>query len=74
MNMNKPAIKSSWNAEKLLMRGPLTDRKIEEYQQRGYYSPEYRQARRELMERKKASQEKRIGNFLMVDGRMVYSP
>ena len=53
------------------MRGPLTDRKIAKYQKLGYYSAEFREARKELQARKR----KRKGNFVeSEDGRLVYSP
>jgi hypothetical protein len=49
----------------------LTDRKIEEYIKRGFYSEEFRQARRDLRNRRG----RRDGNFLVFpDGRRVYSP
>jgi len=59
------------------VRGPLTDRKIEQYRKLGYYSESFREARHDLMEMKKArrtAREERDGNFLKVDGRLVYSP
>lgn len=56
------------------MRGPLSDRKIEQYRKRGWYAEDFREARRDLMARKKAKQLKRDGSFLIMDGRMVYSP
>ena len=50
--------------------GPLTDRKIEKYAADGWYSEEFRKARRELRNKKK-----RVGNFLECqDGRFIYSP
>jgi len=52
----------------MLIRGPLTDRKIEEYRQRGYYSDAFRAARRDVMARKV----KRVGSYDLVDGRMIY--
>lgn len=70
-------IRSTWNANHLLIKGKLTDRKIEKYAQAGWYSDSFRAARREMFERRKMKREqreKRSGNFLEVDGRLVYSP
>lgn len=65
-------IRSGWNISTMLRRGPLTDKKIEKYRKLGYYSNEFRQARKDLMKRK---QEKREGNFRVEkDGRMIYDP
>lgn len=64
-------LRSSWRPERLIVRGPLTDAMIEKYRQRGYYSAEFKRARREHMAKKAA---KRNGNFVEVDGRPVYSP
>lgn len=63
-------IRSRWVANP---RGkPLTDRRIEFYKKRGFYSAELRQARKELQDRKRM---KRLGNFITAaDGRQVYSP
>jgi hypothetical protein len=56
----------------MLMLGPLTDRRIEYYRERGWYSEELRRARRERMARKGPRRE---GSWLiMEDGREVYSP
>jgi hypothetical protein len=49
----------------------LTDKKIGHYAKKGYYSPEYRQARKDLQAKKKA---RRTGNFDEIDGRMIYRP
>lgn len=66
-------MRSSWSETKLVMRGLLTDRKIEQYAKRGWYSPEFRQARRERMQQRK--QVKRDGSWLTLeDGRAIYSP
>lgn len=64
-------IMSSWNEAKLTGKGPLTDRKIDSYIKLGRYSAEYRQKRKELMEKKKLN---RKGNFVERDGRLVYCP
>jgi len=61
----------------MMVRRPLTDKKIASYESRGFYSPEFREARRELMARKAAKAAKyqqRQGNFIKIDGRLVYSP
>ncbi len=69
-------IRSTWNEARLLMRGRLTDKLISKYQRKGYYSHEFKEARRELMAKKKARRDAvRSGNFLTTsDGRLVYSP
>lgn len=72
-------IRSTWNESHLLMRGKLTDRKIEQYAKQGYYSDQFREARHELWMRKAAKrtekQARRDGNFLLYpDGSKVYSP
>jgi len=50
--------------------GPLTDKKIDKYREQGWYSEEFRQARRERMQGKS----KRSGSFVERDGRLIYSP
>ena len=66
-------MRSSWSETKLVMRGPLTDRKIAQYEKRGWYSAEFKAARRERMMQRQSV--KRDGNWLrMEDGRTVYSP
>lgn len=57
----------------------LTDKVIDRYVKRGFYSQAYKDARRELMQRKAAKRQareaKRDGNFLIFnDGRKVYAP
>ena len=64
-------VRSGWNVTAMLIRGRLTDKKIAAYERRGWYSAEYRSARRELMEKKKVRRE---GNFSLREGRMIYSP
>jgi len=61
----------AWNEVRVMMRGPLSDKKISRYAKEGFYSAEYRQARRERMAQKA---NKRRGNFVEVEGRMVFSP
>lgn len=69
-------IRPSWLETRLIVRKPLTDAQIAKYQRQGYYSTAFREARRERMRRKLATRLKygRDGNFVLVDGRMVYSP
>lgn len=68
-------IRSSWKCAGMVVRGPLTDKKIEKYREQGWYSPEFRQARREMFARRKEKQERREGNFLVGEnGRLVFSP
>lgn len=62
-------IRSRW-ASSNVPKGELTDKKINKYQKLGYYSPEYRQARKEFQAKKRA----RSGNFDLIDGRMIYRP
>ena len=46
---------------------PLTDRDIEKYQAMGYYSEAFREARKELWNRKQS-------HFASRDGRLIYCP
>lgn len=56
-----------------IVKGLLTDRKIEAYQKRGWYSSEFKEERRKFQEKKRAF--KRAGNWLESDdGRSIYSP
>lgn len=68
--------KQNW--EKILITGPLTDQKIAKYQKRGYYTAEFRAARKELMVKKAAKRKQwheRNDNFRIADdGRLIYSP
>lgn len=65
-NMGNP-----WRSSKLMGAGELTDRKIEKYRELGFYSEEYRTARRERMKRKST----RVGNFIKSnDGKLIYCP
>lgn len=69
---------SAWNPTRLILRGRLTDEKIEKYQKAGYYSPQYRRARFENAtnkhQRREQARVKRSGNFDEIDGRMIYRP
>ena len=70
-------VRSGWN-EQMLTRGDvLDDRAVAKYAAAGYYSAGYREARRELQERRKAQAEaraKRSGNFVQEGGRLIYRP
>jgi SOS response regulatory protein OraA/RecX len=74
--MNDTPIRSGWNEALMILKGPLTDRAIERYQQRGYYSQEMKDARRAKQQKKLARRGfRREGNFLVGrDGERVYSP
>lgn len=74
---NSRRLRSGWNEAAFLLGKPLTDRKIAEYERRGYYSAAFREARAELLRRKRATHEariKRIGPFIEHEGRLIYSP
>lgn len=59
-------------AQKAIMRGPLTDKRLARYIKLGYYTPEAQLARREWRQKAKT---RRRGDFVeMEDGRLVYSP
>lgn len=65
-------IKCAWKQP--TSNGPLTDRKIERYREQGYYSAEFREARRQHWESKAKKQRKRDGNFTIDGGRLIYTP
>lgn len=69
-------VRSAWNAEKLLRRGKLTDAQIARYERKGWYDPDFKEARRAMMARRKARRDEgqREGNYVRRDGRLVYSP
>lgn len=70
-----PRLRSSWNTDRMLVLGPLTDRKIEKYREKGWYSAEFKEARKKLMEKKRIENHvRRVGNFFESDGRLIYSP
>lgn len=53
----------------------LTDKRIAHYQNLGFYSDAFHQARRALMQKKAAQRQARDGNFILApDGRRIYSP
>lgn len=66
-------IRCGFNPSALIRRGKLTDKKIWKYEQAGYYSAAFKEARKELWKRNAAK--RRSGNFdLTDDGRMIYRP
>lgn len=69
-----PQVRTRW--PNMIVGGPLTDKRIDYYEKRGYYSEEVREGRRELRELRRKRQElKRTGNFLTTtEGRQIYSP
>lgn len=68
-------IRSGWNESLMILKGPLTDRKIQKYQKEGWYSPEMKQKRRERQEKKAARRARREGNFIVDKmGSAIYSP
>ncbi len=71
----RPRLRSSWNSAGFIRGKPLTDRKISQYQKRGWYDESFREARRELMAKKAAKHRQRQGNFLKSsNGSLIYSP
>jgi len=62
---------SSWKEQ--FVGGLLTDKKINRYEAKGFYSIEFKQKRMEYAARKKGR--KRMGNFIEAEnGRFIYSP
>lgn len=60
--------------QKAIMRGPLTDRRIEQYERTGYFDADRIEARKQYRF-ERARQRKRSGNFRTTqDGRLIYSP
>lgn len=64
-------IRPGWNVNQLCRGRRLTNRRIAHYARLGWYSAEFRQARRELAERKQTMRE---GNFVHTEGRLIFSP
>ncbi len=58
----------------MLIRGPLTDKKIAKYQKQGWYSEAFKEARRELMNKKRSGKLRREGSFVRDGDRMLYNP
>lgn len=75
-------VRSAWDTAKLVRRGVLTDKKIRAYAKAGYYSAEYKAARKKLMDKKTAQHNfynatqtfTKRGNFIERDGRLIYAP
>jgi hypothetical protein len=67
-------IRPSWNPEALLIKGELTDTKIEPYRKAGFYSAELKAARREVQARKQAERDRANPNFIKRDGRLILQP
>ena len=64
-------IHCAFRPDQLIRKGKLTDKKIAKYEASGYYSDDFRQARKQLWQKKS----QRRGNFdLTDDGRMIYRP
>lgn len=61
---------SAWKSDAMSRRGLLTDRKIAKYAQMGYYTEEFREARKKHNEKKRI----RIGSFVKEGDRLIYSP
>lgn len=68
---NESRTRCGWNTAQMGCRTLLTDRQIVKYAKAGYYSAEFREARKKFNEKK---QRKRQGNFTMEGGRLIYSP
>jgi hypothetical protein len=67
-------VRSGWNESAFILRGQLTDRQIDKYQQAGWYSEDYRKNRREFQARRQEKRLLRDGSFLKDGGRLIYSP
>lgn len=52
----------------------LTDRDIARYQAQGYYTAEFREARRQLWEKRHSRRREPPSNFVSHDGRLIYCP
>ena len=63
-------MKSAW--PDIHYKGPLTDKEIAQYQEAGFYSAEFREARKLWMARKISS--RREGNFIRTEDGIIYSP
>lgn len=69
-------IRSAWKPQQLIRRGPLTDRKLAKYEKLGWFSPEFKKARKEAMDKKSFKKEmnRACGPFFEREGRLIYSP
>jgi hypothetical protein len=65
---------STWRSAGLVRRGLLTDRKISQYIKAGWYSAEFRKARKDFTARRNSARLKRQGNFDIIEGRLIYRP
>ncbi len=63
-------VRSGRNRSLMIVRGPLTDRQIANYDRLGFYSPEFKAARKALQAKKTHPG----SNFSERDGRLIYSP
>lgn len=69
-------VKSSKAFDNVVL-GPLSDKKIAEYERAGWYSADAKRARLDRAEKKFKQQKRdpREGNFVLSeDGRLIYSP
>lgn len=77
LNPTQPSrIRTGWYGTPIRGR-ILTDKLIEKYRSLGYYSVEYREARKKLMQRKATTKafNRASGNFFQgADGRLIYNP
>lgn len=64
-------VRTGWSRAIGFSNGPLTDRKIEKYRKAGYYSQEFKEARKKLQAMRRG---KREGNFTRSGERLIYSP
>jgi len=64
-------VRTGWSRAIGFSNGPLTDRKIEKYRTQGYYSQEFKEARKKLQAMRRG---KREGNFTRTVERLIYSP
>lgn len=69
-------IRSGWKPERFIVRKLLTDKQIEKYRRMGFYSAEFKQARKELqdMRKRRRDERRRDGNFVRDGDRLIFSP
>lgn len=71
---NWTPIRTAWSESRMLRRSKLTDKQIRKYEEQGWYSVEFKEARRERM-LKQSKSRKREGNFDVAEGgRLIYRP
>jgi len=63
-------VRGGWQVHNMSRRGYLTDKQIDYYASQGFYSEEFREARRRHHEKKRS----RSGNWVTQEGRLIYSP